>query len=87
MSSMATRTTKFYAEYCPYGITALNTNGPRANKLIVFPTRSERDAWVAADPQHRESLSASANKVRAAVRFEQRMGYAVIISQEEFEDR
>lgn len=77
------RTTRFYAEYCPYGVTVLNRDGPRANKLVVFATSAARDAWVAADPQHRAALNATANTVRAALRFEARMGYAVTVGPDE----
>jgi len=77
------RTTRYYAEYCPYGVTVRNTNGPRANKLIVFATRSERDAWVAADPQHREEVAATSNTVRAALRFEERSGYSIMTTPDE----
>lgn len=83
MSATTTRTTRYYAEYCPYGVTVLNRNGPRANKLRVFATRRERDAWVAADPQHREAVAATANKVRAALRFEERSGYSIMTTPDE----
>jgi hypothetical protein len=78
-----TRTIRYYAEYCPYGVTVLNRNGGQANKLLVFATRRDRDAWVAADPQHREVLHATANKVRAALRFEERLGYSIMTTADE----
>ena len=73
------RTTAFYAAYRPYGLTALNTNGLRADKLWVFPTRGERDAWVAKVPSLREPLAATSNEIRAARRFEGRMGYSIMV--------
>lgn len=68
----------FYAAHRPYGLTALNTNGPRADVLHGFAGEADRDAWVAADPERREALAAGANDVRAALRFERRDGYRVV---------
>lgn len=69
---------QWYAAYRAYGVFALNTNGPRPDKLLRFASKAERDAWVAADIQHREELRASADELRAALRFEERERIAVI---------
>lgn len=68
----------FYAAYRPYGIFTLNTNGPRADVLHGFAREGERDAWIAADEQHREAVAAQSREVRAARNFEERQGYQVI---------
>jgi hypothetical protein len=68
---------QWYAAYRAYGIHTLNTNGPRPDKLLRFATKAERDTWVAADTQHREELRASADELRAALRFEERERIAV----------
>lgn len=69
---------QWYAAFRPYGITTLNTNGPRADMLLRFDTKAEREAWVAADIQHRQEVSAGAPELRAALRFEERERIAVI---------
>jgi hypothetical protein len=69
---------QWYAAYRPYGVTALNTNGPRADVLMRFDNKVERDAWVATDSQRREPIAATANELRAALRFERRERVAVI---------
>ena len=48
-----------YAVCRPYGIHTRNTDGNRSNVLRAFTSRTERDAWVQADTQHRESIPAS----------------------------
>jgi hypothetical protein len=78
---------QWYAAYRPYGVTALNTNGPRADVLVRFDNKAERDAWVAADDQRREPMSATANELRAALRFEQREQIAVIHTTDEWAAR
>jgi hypothetical protein len=75
---------QFYAAYRPYGITALNTAGPRGDELLGFPNRAERDAWIARDREHREAVSATANEVRSALRFEARNGYRIVRTAGEF---
>lgn len=69
---------QWYAAYRPYGVHTLNTNGPRPDKLLRFGSKAEREAWVAADSQHREPVSASTDELRAARRFEERERIAVI---------
>lgn len=78
---------QFYAAFRPYGIATLNTNGPRADVLLRFDSKAERDAWIAADMQHRESIAATATEVRAALRFEARERYEVIRTPAAWRDR
>lgn len=54
----------YYAAWRPYGVHSLNTNGPRADKVLRFPTRTARDGWVDIDPDRREELRASDREVR-----------------------
>lgn len=75
---------QFYAAYRPYGTTTLNTNGNRADVLLRFDAKADRDAWIAADMQHRESVPATATEVRAALRFEARERYEVIRTPEDW---
>ncbi|HEX6537530.1 MAG TPA: hypothetical protein VF041_23310 [Gemmatimonadaceae bacterium] len=74
----------WYAAYRPYGVRALNTNGPRADVLLRFKRKESRDTWVAHDPEVREEVKASDPKLRAALRFEEREGYRVVLTPAEF---
>jgi hypothetical protein len=75
---------QFYAAYRPYGIFSLNIDGNRADKLVGFPSRAARDAWVADDPERREPVTASSSEVRAALRLGGRTHYNVVRTPAEF---
>lgn len=45
--------TMFYAINCEYGVRAISD----ADRLARFAAKAERDAWVAADWEHREAVS------------------------------
>lgn len=75
---------QWYAAFRPYGITTLNTNGPRADVLLRFDTKAEREAWIAGDIQHREEVASGAPELRAALRFEERERIAVIRTPEDW---
>jgi hypothetical protein len=78
---------QWYAAYRPYGVTRLDTNGPRADDLLRFDTKGERDAWVAGDIRHRQGVAASAPELRAALRFEERARFAVIRTPDDWRHR
>lgn len=73
----------YYAAYRPYGVSALNSAGPRGDVLVAFEQQATRDLWVALDSQHREPVAATAKETRAARRFEARNNYTVIVRWED----
>lgn len=77
-------TRQYYAAHRPYGITSLNTAGPRADVLLGFDRKAERDAWVAADIGHREAVASDDTALRAVLRLEARVGYRVVLTAPEF---
>lgn len=79
---MPRRPRTFYAAYRPYGLSALNRDGPRADILHAFARESDRAVWVAADREHREVLAATSRDIRAALTFEARHNYQVIETHE-----
>jgi hypothetical protein len=75
---------QYYAAYRPYGIASLNTAGLRADVLVGFDRKADRDRWVGRDAPHREPVASSDTAVRAALRFEARDGYRVVRTPAEF---
>lgn len=47
----------YYAAYRPYGLATLNTSAVRADVVHAFRRLTDRNDFVAADPEHRERLT------------------------------
>lgn len=52
----------FYAIENPYGITTLNTDGSRPNRLRLFTIKNYRDRWVWDDAPNRQRVDAKTAK-------------------------
>lgn len=46
----------YYAFAHRYGIEARDKDGDRIGTLMIFPTRTARDAWVVAGPEYRSEI-------------------------------
>lgn len=67
---------RYYAVENPYGVASVNTffsddphaGGTRADKLLCFGTRAERDEWVRNNAHFTESVSAKSKYTRRHIR-------------------